>query len=284
MGVDTSLSQLGSGASLSADEDANYTVPQSGNLSLDALLTGRKWNDKTITYSFYDGGSYYSNKSGLSEVGEVIKSYVRHILEDLIEPLINLDFVEVSDAGGNYGKLRYMYQKGADPAYAMYPSNSRTGGDVFLDPKLKSYFEAGPGAFRYETLIHETMHAIGLKHPGDYNGSGKGDPPFLPYNEDNRTNALMSYNSSGMDGSYYRAITPMTYDIRALQYLYGAKENQAGDTTYKFDTVYGYTVNGEFFGSQGKAIKQTIWDSKGIDTVDFSGLSFNSSGYRFRLD
>ena len=283
-GVEPTSSQLATAAGSFTDEDANYNVRDTGNIGIDALLTGRKWNDKILTYSFYDGGSYYASNTGLSEVSDVIKSYVRHILEDLIEPLVNLDFVEVSDAGGNYGQIRYMFEEASPTAHAYYPSNVKRGGDVLLGTKNKKYFEMGPGSFRYETLIHETMHAIGLKHPGDYNGTGSGDPPFLPYNEDNRTNALMSYNSSGMNGSYYRGITPMTYDIRALQYLYGAKAHQAGDTTYKFDTVYGYTVNGEFFGSHDGAIKQTIWDSKGLDTVDFSGLASNSSGYRFDLN
>ncbi len=283
-GVDTAFTQLGSGDSAFASSLASYNVPDTGNIAIDSLLTGRKWNDKTITYSFYDGGSYYASNTGLTEVSDVIKSYVRHILEDLIEPLINLDFVEVSDAGGNYGQLRYMFEKDHPTAHGYYPSNVPRGGDVLLGTKNKRDFEMGPGSFRYQTLIHETMHVLGLKHPGDYNGTGSGDPPFIPYDQDHRSNTLMSYNNPGLDRTYTRGITPMSYDIRALQYLYGAKAHQTGDTTYKFDSVYGYTVNGEFFGNKTKTIKQTIWDSKGLDTVDFSNLSFNSSGYRFDLN
>ena len=90
------LGHLISGIGSFLDGGVNYNVQQTGNLGIDALLTGRKWSDNVITYSFYDGGPYYSNSQGLSEVSDVVKSDIRYILESLIEPLINLDFVEVS--------------------------------------------------------------------------------------------------------------------------------------------------------------------------------------------
>lgn len=65
------------------------------------------------------------------------------------------------------------------------------------------------------TITHEIAHALGLKHPGNYN---TGDAsPYLPGSEDNTLNTVMSYNVTSPD-----TLNPAPYDIEALQYLYGA--------------------------------------------------------------
>ena len=79
------------------------------------------------------------------------------------------------------------------------------------------------------------------------------------------------------------AITPMDYDIRALQYLYGSRIRNANATTYTFNTVYGYSVANQFFGSTNTQLKQSLWDAGGVDTLDFSGLAAGAS-YRFDLN
>ena len=256
-------------------------VKKTGNIQIDSLIYDRKLGDAKITYSFFDGGFYDGTKDekNVREITGKMKSYLRNILEKVIEPLINVDFEEVSDKGENFGQIRYMFSDGPSYAYAYSPSKGNWWeGDVHLDPKSTRDWNEGPGSYGYETLIHETLHTLGLKHPGNYNGSGKGDPPFLPAPLDTNANTVMTYND---DNKY--AVTLMPYDIRALQYLYGAKKQAAGDTTYKFDNVYGYTVGGDFFGSKTQAIKQTIWDIDGNDTFDFSELAFKKSGYRFDL-
>ena len=265
-----------------AASSVSGSVPNSGNNKIDALLTSRKWTSNTITYSFFDGGSYYGNERNVRPITEKMKNDLRGILET-IENYIDVDFVEVSDAGNNYGQLRYMFSDMSGSAYGYYPSNSAIGGDVHFNPNLTQDFEAGPGSFRYTTLIHETLHTIGLKHPGDYNGNGAGDPPFLPAGEDNGANSVMSYNRFQNRNDLTDGITPMSYDIRALQYMYGAADNNGGNTTYKFSDIDGYTVGGKFFGGTNRGVKQTLWDSGGKDTLDFSQLASNNSGYRFDL-
>ena len=264
--------------------DIINNVPKSGDIKIDSLLYPYKWRDSTITYSFFDGGSYYGKEKNVKEITGKMKSYLRDILENVLEPLINVDFVEVSDKGNNYGQIRYMFSDNPSSAYTKSMSNgSPLAGDVHFNPDKTKYFEQGPGAYRYETLIHETLHALGLKHPGNYNSAGKATGPFLPNHLDNSANSILSYNRLSDKSPFTGAITPMTHDIKALQYLYGAKEHEAGNTTYKFDSVYGYTVGGDFFGGKTQGIKQTIWDSAGKDTFDFSGLASNKSGYHFDL-
>ncbi len=56
--------------------------------------------------------------------------------------------------------------------------------------------QSDPGHLAYPTFIHEIGHAIGLKHPGNYNAEGGGTPgPYLPSAEDNHQYTVMSYYS-----------------------------------------------------------------------------------------
>jgi V8-like Glu-specific endopeptidase len=264
----------------------NFTL--TGNNDIDSLLASSKtyWNTSNnggvVTYSFYNNssGSYYGSET-ISEVSSAIKSSVRNILATL-SSFINVNFVEVADTGSSYGVVRYMFSNGPDYAYAYYPSTDPVGGDVHLNPNFENdpfnQFSGGYGSYGYMALIHETFHALGLKHPGNYNGSGTGEGPFLSPATDNNTNTVMTYNDAGAN-----AVTPMAYDIRALQYLYGARSNNATGTNYVFNTVDRYTAEGQTFGSTTTQVKQAIWDSGGIDTFDFSGLSASTS-YRFDLN
>ncbi len=264
------------------------TFAPTGNLAIDALLSPNNtyWNTSAnggvITYSFLSNeaaGSYYGHER-VFEVSDAIKTNVRQILASL-ESFIHVNFVEVADTASSYGTLRYMFSNGPEYAYAYYPSLSPIGGDIHLSFNYESdqtnTFTGEAGRYGYEALIHETLHALGLKHPGNYNGSRSGTGPFLTVGEDNNTNTVMTYNNAGAD-----AITPMAYDIRALQYLYGARTNHENNSTYSFSTVYNYTLDGQSFGSATAPLKQTIWDSGGVDTLDFSGLS-TASSYRFDL-
>lgn len=266
-----------------------FAAVSTGDYRLDALLKGTKWSGNTITYSFYDGGSYYGTET-VGEVSNTIKNNVRYIIENLIEPLVNVNFVEVSDAGNNYGQIRYMLSSGQPGnsdfyAYAYLPSNSAIGGDVHLNPNrdnawTNTGFQRGYGSHGFETLMHETLHALGLKHPGNYNGSGTGQGPFLPYGEDNITNTIMSYNNSIGNS----AASLMAYDVMALQYLYGARSHNAGNTTYTFDTVFGFTDGNKYWGSSTTLTKVAIWDISGNDTLNFSKLGYDASGYIFNLN
>ncbi len=271
----------------------------SGNPAIDALLNTNHayWNTSAnggvITYSFYTSGSgSYTGNETVSEVSPLVKNNVRAILSS-IESFINIQFVEVADSATSCGAIRYLYSDGKSSAssaaysfyaYGYYPG-AGIGGDVHLNPNQASSFEGGAGTYGYTALLHETLHTLGLKHPGNYNVGGTGEGPFLSPGDDNLTNTVMTYNNGAGDTGYYgrEAVTLMPYDIRALQYLYGSRDTNANATTYTFNTVYSYSIGSQFFGSTTLESKQSIWDAGGVDTLDFSGLSAASS-YRFDLN
>ena len=261
----------------------------SGDYRIDDLCSGYKWGASTMTFSFYAGGTYYGSESSPTPVSEAVKANVRHILNDIISPLINITFTEVTDTPTSYGVLRYLCSYASDYGYAYYPMGADTNngsqydvnGDVVLNPSndivgndfnaKNNSFQSGPGSHGFSALIHETCHALGLKHPFE--------SPSLPRAEENLGNTVMTYNFKGSEPA-----TPMAYDVLALQYLYGVKTTtRANDTTYTFTAADNFSPGSGANGASTSPfarMKNTLWDAGGIDTVDLSSLT---GGYRIDI-
>ncbi len=241
-------------------------------------------NGGIITYSFYQAtGGAYGGSERVFPVNDGIQRNVHRIFADL-ERIIPVRFVEVTETATTVGAIRYLLSDGeGDPfyAYTYYPGQT-IGGDVHLSRAIGEVAETGfaaePGSYGYRALLHETLHALGLKHPGNYDaGAGTAAAPFLTAATDNSTNTVMSYNQSG---AY--EITAMDYDIRALQFLYGTPAPDNAATTYQFTTLTQYQVGKTLFGDRRRSTKQTIADNGGTDTLDFSGLTI-ARDHRFDL-
>ncbi|MBN8531848.1 MAG: M10 family metallopeptidase C-terminal domain-containing protein [Alphaproteobacteria bacterium] len=128
--------------------------------------------------------------------------------------------------------------------------------EVHINTTETGFTAGGSG---YLTLLHEVGHALGLKHPGNYGEFDTG--PYLPASEDTYNASVMSYNEGDMASESHRPITPMIYDIAAVQFLYGANTSFAtGNDTY--------TLTG---ANEVKA----IWDAGGTDVITASGLGSN---------
>jgi serralysin len=265
---------------------ATYTdrIKPSGNLRIDALLAGgRRWfheagadgsvpsavAKKTLTYSFIESaaGLAAQDANGFQALDESQRQRVRDALAQF-SAVIDVQFQQV-DSGGD---LKYGANvQGASAGYARYPNE---GSQVMLAANQGS-FAGGweEGSYGWQVLLHETAHAIGLKHPGNYNAGGGGTPgPYLAAADDHRNNTLMSYrtapnmqrvvaNGNSLSRQTVQASTLQGLDIAALQYLYGASTTTSA-ATYSWAT--------------DAAISQTIWNPNVGSAIDLSNQTKNN--------
>ena len=235
-----------------------------GDNSIDSLLAGAnyRWNvgsdygsAVTVTYSFMTAAPSYASQSdsaGFAAMSTSEQAAVESALA-LWAAVANVSFTEVSDSGDG-GKIRFgtNRQRGS-AAYSYYPASAGWGGDVYLNNQAQSNDDLTTGSYGFLTVIHEIGHALGLKHPGDYDGTGS-EEPYLPSSTDNYDYSVMSY----YDGSGLYPATLMLYDIAAIQYLYGANMSWAtGNDSYVASTVY----------------SQCIWDAGGWDAIDAGAVT-----------
>ena len=282
---------------------STYLLPVPIDPVVAALTNGTYWQigpTRVITWAIADNPSFaFGNPF-------VISSTLADALGE-IEKFVNVDFVY----GGYWGDVRLspaeltytvldfplanaIFSSGA-LAFAVFPNEyfgaeqatylagspanyPYAEGDVFLNgPVLRAYgydtfWDGSAGKF---VLIHETGHALGLKHPHDDGGTGR--PTFASIGLSTDVRIEFSYG----DGYDVDAFTAMSYnddlslnlwsgdpatlmplDVIALQWLYGANPStNAGDTTHYL------TRDGAY---------RTVWDASGADTLD---ASFADTGW-----
>ncbi|AGS58948.1 M10 family metallopeptidase C-terminal domain-containing protein [Proteus mirabilis] len=127
------------------------------------------------------------------------------------------------------------------------------------------------GSFVYHTFIHELGHSLGLFHIWEYILNEKHKVlDSLKY-------SVMSYKCPDIKDADFGGLYPMTFmlvDILLLQYLYGENmTTRLENNTYGFNSNTGraaYSLN----NIEDKLVS-CIWDSGGIDTLDFSLYTVN---------
>lgn len=256
-GHDSSLSGgglcgcAGCGAGKAATFDGRQALSaseSSGDSTVDALVAGTsyKWGpiglmgqSVTVTYSFMTSvPSYNAGITSFEVFNEAMKAATRLAMAEWSE-VANITFVEVSDAGSG-GMIRLGTETMTDAAgYAYYPSTSALGGDIWIANNFAYNTAPVVGEYGYLTLMHEIGHAIGLKHPGNYNSGGGGtEGPYLPSSVDNTDNTVMSYT----DGSVRYPTSVGSYDALAARYLYGySGTGTIGNVTFGADTAETFT-------------------------------------------
>lgn len=230
---------------------------------IEGLLSGRRWPSDMVTFSFPTTGEDYGGWSAEAKVGFApfsaeAQAAIRKVLGE-VSAFTNLTFDEVP---GGAGEMRFGKSLHGDIAlaYAYYPQSvGDLGGDVWVRADDVRFDVLTPRW--HQILIHETGHALGLKHPFE---EGAGYLVRLPEQWDNGNYTVMSYNQRHAD---YAPETFMALDILALQTMYGANyAAAAGNDTYKIDPSI-----------------MAIWDGGGRDTLDFSGLTTDAIHGKFTL-
>lgn len=232
----------------------------SGINAIDSLVysswTGQAGVPATVTYQFLTAppsNADSGDRNGFKPMSAVQQQAARDAF-DLFAAVANITFVEVSS--GAQIRLGTNYQGDTSSGYSYLPEPGVKQVELYLNNSGSYNTDYTPGTFGPSVLLHEIGHTLGLKHPGDYNSTGDAvDGPFLPTSTDNLDYTQMSYRQSVTNRGKY-PVTPMLYDIQALQYAYGANTSyRAGDDVYKFSNTQA---------------SQCIWDAGGYNTFDFS--------------
>ena len=257
------------------------TAPDQGgtviNGSLKTLVSGS--SSTRLTYGFLSAAptsGSNNDKTGFQTVTNSQKIAIRAAL-DYISSITKLTFQENdSSTGGandvaniNFGTNLQTTSAG----YSYSPNNSPAIAKtyVYINNQVNSGMgDFSPGTNGWTTVLHEIGHALGLKHPGNYNagmpGNQSGTPPYLPASTDNHQYSIMSYK----DNSYTTGVTNssyMLYDIAALQYLYGVNANSSSATAGSFNFTN---------STPSTTYLKTLWSNTGNDQINLTGMR-NSS-------
>jgi serralysin len=263
---------------------------------INGVLSGIRWSSAALTYSFPGLASAYDPAYGneAATFGALATA-----TQTVVSTQILTQFAAVSGltftlaTGTDPGTLRYADSDFSQTAGAYYPSDYFTGagGDVWVRKSgtVGAQFDNPiKGDYAFFTLLHETGHALGLKHGhqqlvlnGDFRDA-------LPGPHDSMEYSVMTYRSfvDGPTGGTYSngafdfAQTLMQDDVAAIQYMYGANYGiNNGNSVYTWNAATGeMSINGAPQGAPGAAkVFMNIWDGGGIDTYNLSDRSANMS-------
>jgi len=264
--------------------------------TLDGGAPSAAWSTDIITFSIDTGQvdpthpEYTGEMSGylamtagkVAAAREAFALYDELIAVDLLEmagwPSAHITINESSNTGGGtYAAYTYWQVDNAPRSqYKLADADIWLADSWPTQDQDSDFFQ---GSFGIETYLHEIGHALGLTHPGNYNGVASYELDAT-HQQDTREYSVMSYFDAGADGggtdhigtagqSY--AATPLLHDILAIQAVYGANmTTRTGDTTYGFNSTAGHAAF-DFTININPVI--AIWDAGGVDTIDASGWS-----------
>jgi serralysin len=250
------------------------------------LDSGSHWSGSNLTYSFATNASWVSGgeAAGFSQLNAAQQAAATSAIGQW-DSLIATDFTQTT---GNSAHIKFANTTtNIGYAHAYFPGQSPITGSVWLNPNYgtnsgtNNLVDPQVGQWGYQTYVHELGHALGLNHPGNYNGGSPTYAKHALFQQDSQQYTVMSYFTAdktgadwiASDGKRYFAQTPMLYDIMAIQKIYGVET-----TTRTGDTTYGYNSNTSddlFDFTQNLHPVLCIFDSDGVDTLDLSGSNYS---------
>lgn len=220
---------------------------------------GTDWlagGDMTVTYSFSDAANIGEGFTVFTAENQFWANYVF----DLYEEASGLTFVEVAADGEANITLK---SRGGTNGGGYWNGRDVVVGDVSWEPETK------PGTYAMRLLLHEVGHALGLSHPGQYNGN-TATYADADHFTDSRQYTNLSYWGEGETGASFGHMSTLgLHDYLAIHIEYGANyETRAGDDVYGYNGTTGLE---SYDLSYDGDMAFSIWDGAGNDTIDFSG-------------
>ncbi|MEM9797847.1 MAG: DUF4214 domain-containing protein [Pseudomonadota bacterium] len=138
-------------------------------------------------------------------------------------------------------------------------------------------------SYSYQTYIHEIGHALGLSHPGQYDGVGTYGVDNHFVNDTTQFSIMSYFDQDEIGASIAAPITPMVADIEAVRFLYDAENVavESGDTVWGANSTVGgaqgIVMSFYFDGANsalvgGDNVAMTIVDTGGTDLLDLSTM------------
>jgi hypothetical protein len=243
-----------------------YTNDQIAN-----QLTNGYWGGSSHHFNIAPGGTITFNVTALTAPGQTLAREAFNLWTDVT----GINFSEITTAA----QITLDDNQTGAFANASFSNGITTSGTVNVGTAWLTSYGTSLNSYSFQTYIHEIGHVLGLGHAGNYNGSASYATDAL-YQNDSWATTIMSYFSQ-TENSYTQGlgytqqfdVTPMVADGVATTALYGANTlTRTGNTTYGFNNTSGRAV---YDATANPSVGYTIYDSGGIDTLDYSGFSQN---------
>lgn len=158
------------------------------------LNSGDRWWGDVITYAFPRYSVYMAAYDGervgfvpLNSTQKAAAQLAIGVWSDLIVP--KLTYTTSTNADIEYGYST----TGVEFAHAYMPES----GSVWFKSNDQALNAPELGSYGFMAYVHETAHALGLDHMGDYNGEGDWTPSSY---QDSTLYSVMSYFGPHSDG------------------------------------------------------------------------------------